>query len=506
MSGQSRQVAETLAASPESLLALLDLVLAEGRKKRPNEKLMTGLLFLMGAALDALRMAAEGRRRTTAEAVEELRSRVLAAARAGELDLGLLLLIGRQFASAKLDVGDELREMMVALSAEPPPLDPRVAPQQLEGHYAAMAAALGHDPFAIHGELSDSAESFPIEQRVGLIATAVFAKADAVREAALGWLLDRSAEVGNETGALIADAARQGLVSARSCNRLVMLRNWVPETRREAIDAAIRACRKRETPAAPETTPEVRKVLLSGADGAGAQSAFVLLKEGRSFALASLLLKHGHGVKDAWVRRGIRRGEADEMFARIDEEVEHFPVALGTVETCLANALAINLVGRTPPPFGLLDFAETVGLQAVRPVRLTGDELIERLLGEVPPGRKKPAQVAGALAASEHWPMIYSGMQSWFEEGEPVDVVLSAVKTRKKRLEVVLDRLLPARRARWAEMLAWTALALKEPDKTAWMDLALVAEELRGERPLRDIPLAGFIARNTAEAFAYRRA
>ena len=487
---------------PSSLLAALDLVIAERRKKRPSEKLTTGLLFLVGAALDSLRMAAEGRRETVAGALQQLRTRLLEAARAGELDPGLLLLIGRQFASAKLDLGDELREMMVALAGEHAQAEPQASPQQLEEHYAAMAAALGHDPFAIHAELADSAASFPVEPRLALIATAVYAKESALREASLGWLLDRSAEIGKETGVLIANAARQSLVSPRSCNRMVLLRNWVAETCREPIDDAIRACRKREVPAVSERAPEVREVLLSGTDGAGAQSAFVVLKEGRSFVLASLLLKHGHGVKDAWVRREIRRAEADEMLTGVNEEVEHFAGSIAAIETCLANALAINLVSRTPPPFGLVDFVETVGLQAVRPVRLTGDELINRFLAEIPAGRKKEAQVAGALAASARWPLIYTGMQSWFEEGEPVDRVLSAVKTRKKRLESVLNQILPVRRSRWAELLAWTALALRAAENSAWTELALVAHELRGERPLKDIPLAGFIARNTVEAYA----
>ena len=283
---------------------------------------------------------------------------------------------------------------------------------------------------------------------------------------------------------------------------MVLLRDWVAETRREPIDEAIRACRKRDVSAVSERAPEVREVLLSGADGAGAQSAFVVLKEGRSFVLASLLLKQGHGVKDAWVRREIRRAEADEMLTGINEEVEHFAGSIAAIETCLANALAINLVSRTPPPFGLVDFVETVGLQAMRPVRLTGDELINRFLAEIPAGRKEEAQVAGALAASARWPLIYTGMQSWFEEGEPVDRVLSAVKTRKKRLENVLDQILPIRRARWAELLAWTALALRAAENSAWTELALVAHELGGERPLKDIPLAGFIARNTVEAYA----
>lgn len=504
MSDGSRRAGDALAASPESLLSILDIVIAEARKKRPNEKLVTGLLFMIGAALDVLRMMIEGRHATAAAVVHELKGRLAAAARAGDLDPGLLMLIGRQFASAKLDLGDELRGMMVELSTNDGTGDQETSPEQLERHYAALAAALGQDPFAVFTEMRESAEGFPVEQRVGLVASLVYSRESAMREASLGWLLDRSAEISQEVGAMIAAAAGQGLVSPCSCNRMVLARNWLPENRRDAIDAAIRACRKAGVGAASEKEPEIRQVLLSGYDGAGAQSAFVLAKEGRSLTLASLLLKHGQGVKDAWVRRGLRRAEADEMLGQINEEVEHYAASLAAVETCLCNALAINVASRTPPPFGLVDFVETVGLHAARPLRLSGDALMDRLLGDISPERTTEAQVASALKASEHWPIVYMAMQSWFEEGEHVDDALALLKSKKKRLDAVIDRILPDRRSRWAELLAWTAMAVREEDETAWIDLALVARELRGERSLRDIPLAAWIARNTVDAFSHR--
>lgn len=501
VSDDARSAGEALAASPESLLAILDLVTAEAGRDRPDERLVTGFLFLIGVALNVLRMMDESRHPTATGVVEELRSRLVAAARSGDLDPGLLLLIGRQFASAKLDIGDELRGLMAELAGGEAHADPEATPEQLQAHYRGLAASLDQDPFAIHAELAETAHTFPEEQRIGLIASLVYSQVSAVRDASLGWLLDRSVTVSREAGALIADAARQGLVSPQSWNRMILMRNWLPENRREQLDPAIRACQERGTPAAPAHTPDIRNILLSGSDGAGAQSAFFVVKEGRSFALASILLKHGHGVRDAWVRHGVRRAEADAMLGYIDEEVEHFGASLEAIETCLANALAMNVETRTPPPFGLVDFVEAVGLQSTRPLRKTGDALIDQLVDEIPAGRKRSADVARALAASAHWPMIYGAMQSWFEEGESVHGVLASVRPKKKRRDAVLDRILPDRRTRWAELVAWTALAVREEDRIAGTGLALVARELRSERPLRDIPIAVWIARNTVDAF-----
>ncbi len=61
---------------------------------------------------------------------------------------------------------------------------------------AALGQDLGDDTFAIHLELAETAASLPMEHRLAL-ANAVLASASpAVRDAALGWLLDRNLNCG----------------------------------------------------------------------------------------------------------------------------------------------------------------------------------------------------------------------------------------------------------------------------------------------------------------------
>ena len=69
----------------------------------------------------------------------------------------------------------------------------------------------------------------------------------------------------------------------------------------------------------------------------------------------------------------------------------------------------------------------------------------------------------------------------------------------------MLRQVLPARRARWAELLAWTAKAAQDQiENQAWIGFALVAREMLGERPLANIPTAAWIAGNTAAALSRR--
>jgi hypothetical protein len=73
---------------------------------------------------------------------------------------------------------------------------------------------------------------------------------------------------------------------------------------------------------------------------AGAQSLFALTKQGRRFALASLLVKTEVGVADAWVREGMTKAEADALIAQIVAAAEAVEVSIALLERRLADALA----------------------------------------------------------------------------------------------------------------------------------------------------------------------
>ena len=122
---------------------------------------------------------------------------------------------------------------------------------------------------------------------------------------------------------------------------------------------------------------EIRGVLASLCDGAGAQSLFALAKRGRRFALASLLVKSEIGVADAWVRDGMTKAEADALITKIVSGAEAVEVSISLLEQRLADALVINVARDVPPPFGLLQVVERLGLgplhpESISPLALVG--------------------------------------------------------------------------------------------------------------------------------------
>jgi hypothetical protein len=122
-------------------------------------------------------------------------------------------------------------------------------------------------------------------------------------------------------------------------------------------------------------------------DGAGAQSLFALIKRGRRYALACLLIKTEVGVADAWVREGMTKAEADVLITQIVAGAEAVESSLAFLQQRLADALAINVARDLPPPFGLLRVAETLGLGSLHPESLSPSVMAESLIAELPPER-----------------------------------------------------------------------------------------------------------------------
>src|SRR5882757_596703 len=140
---------------------------------------------------------------------------------------------------------------------------------------------------------------------------------EAVREAALGFAFSSDPEVSSTALVAVSQQGRGRLVSSRVVDRLVRMRPWLSETRRADIDTAIRALRPKAAPPVPVKRWEIRGVLASLCDGAGAQSLFALAKQGRRFALACLLVKSEVGVQDARLRDNMTKAEADDLIAQI---------------------------------------------------------------------------------------------------------------------------------------------------------------------------------------------
>jgi hypothetical protein len=339
----------------------------------------------------------------------------------GSVAPDVLMLVARAFARAELDPGRPLQEaMMSAMEAQAPSMPAALSPEDISDHFAELAATLDNDPFAIYAELATTAAAFPAEHQAAMAGAIATSQIEAVRAAALGFAFSPNPAV--SLAALVAvSQQRGGLVSSKVVDQLVRIRPWFSETRRTDIDSAIRALRPKAAPPIPVKRWEIRGVLASLCDGAGAQSLFALAKQGRRFALAGLLVKSEVGVQDAWVRDGMTKAAADALIAQIVAGAEAVEISIDLLEQRLAGALAINVARDVPPPFGLLQVAETLALGPLHPESISPPALVETLIGDLPPARKDVKAVQAAHWASARWEQEFETVTSWFEAGEAVE-------------------------------------------------------------------------------------
>lgn len=155
MTAGLQTVGLALSDNPNVVIVVLDLLIAEVGKKRPSDALCEALLFMMGQVLDETRMAVEGGSEPAINLIAEVREKLVTAAERGHLPPEVMMVIGQQFAAAKLDLGDELRALTLALSEQAASHGPALSSDDITSHYAAMAEAFDHDPFLIHGQLSE---------------------------------------------------------------------------------------------------------------------------------------------------------------------------------------------------------------------------------------------------------------------------------------------------------------------------------------------------------------
>jgi hypothetical protein len=283
--------------------------------------------------------------------------------------------------------------------------------------------------------------------------------------------------------------------------RLIVLRNWLPETDRPGLDGAIQACRRTGVECASWPQSLVYDALASGIDGAGAQSIFVLAREGRHKAIGCLLVKAGVGIRDAWARHGLTRAEMEEFLDQIASGMEVFPISLEYVRLATAHALAVNLESGTMPPFGLLDFVETADLQGLQPDALPLERVLAMLEPEADPAALgSPAEL---LARSRAVVDRFGFLDSWFDEGAAVEQLLGGKRmARAKRVALVRESLLPEHATKWGDRLARTALLLRHcEDEEPWQEFFVAAKEVLAGHTMAEIPLMNRVAEVTVDAY-----
>src|SRR5690349_17356028 len=201
------QAQYVLEADPATALDILDLLVVEGAKKRPNADLVSACLFMFGQGLEQLRFRMEAGHGDARSLIDTARAKLLAAAQGGKLDPQTLILILSEFETAKLDPGEDLRALMTGqLFGEEEALPEDGGFEKLQEFITAAAKGSKGDPFALHGQMAELGAAFPEDHRYAMATLLLRSGEPTAREASLGWLLDQSPHVRERVAADLTDA------------------------------------------------------------------------------------------------------------------------------------------------------------------------------------------------------------------------------------------------------------------------------------------------------------
>jgi hypothetical protein len=500
----SPDLGSALASHPKNAEEIVRLLFAEARKKRVNSNQIDAFCLMLGRALETARWRIENNSASANDLIERVRETVVKEA-AEKHSIETLFAIARCFAAAKVELGAELNGLIEVKASSnvllPADSDFPQMLQQLEKTLEFMAGELDHDPFLIHDQIATMLATFPIEPRIEIISMMVLSKTPSIRDAAAGFILDPKVTISNATAGFLATAMTSGMVSGETICRLMIMRNWTSEDTRFAIDAIIRASRQKEITLPSRPSAQIKGVLASACDGAGAQSFFLTLRQKKKFSVASLLLKHGYGLRDAWVRPSLTSAEVDMFLTQIELQLINFDGSLEIIRTAIEHGLAITIARGDVIPFGLVHFVEAAALGSVMPIEHSPERLLDQLIAEASLEKAGGLEISSALARSKRWDKCFPWLDLWFEDSEAaVRAVGKAIK-KKDKIESVISDVLTSRRRYWGELLIWTAFGASHDDRVKeTADLILVARELLNTRPLTEIPFASLIAKTTVEA------
>ncbi len=501
--GGSEQAAALMEGQPDLTIELPELIAAEIDKKRPNRALVEAFLFLLGHGLLVLRFQQEQSRPDAARILEQLDQKLVHLSQTGKMSAPLLLTILNVYADAQLPPSDTLRMLLEQLASAG-------AFGADEGELADSDAILvqeaGNDPFLLHDELAKSGQAFSDERRALMANANLQSDHEVMRDSGLGWLLDSGAVVRSAALDTLEHPAMGGRISPIMLRRLISIRNWVPASTRPQLDKLIQRCRLKGVECAPQSPPAIISISATGFDGAGAQSYFIQTKEGRKRAIASVLIKHDRGITDAWVHHNMSKSAAEDFLAGAANRVDLFQVGADHLTAVLAHFLAVGQgENGMLPPFALLDVVEVAGLAAINPSIQPLQMRIESLLAALPASWRRPDAADRAIRNSAAWGDEYDFTGFWFEQGPDAVQAMSAKKrtTDAGRIKILLETVMPAHRLKWADIIAWTALLLRQGRDRNWPAFALVAAAVAGQHPLADIPIMTRIAALSLEAWKY---
>lgn len=485
--------AAPLSDNPLAVLELVD-TLSDADPKRTGN-----CLVLLSRILDEARMNRENEEPRTNDFFQVLTAGLSDRTEAGELDADTCFGLCQAYLRAGLT----------------PPHQLRISPDAFEAfagdeipELADLAEGLvpdGSTPFETYTGLREVVGAMPAPMTTAFL-TQMIGQGDP-RMIAMGryFLLDPVADMRDAAIAgfgLLAESAR---LDAALLSDLILIRNWLPNG--ELLDKLIRTALRREPSGGTLPQPWLlHRVMTSLPDGTGSQSILGVCSRGSTRAVAAVMIKEGHGIKDAYVIPCSSRGDQKTIVEQIEQAMTMHDVSPSYLAPAIGFALGDVLARGAVTTPGFLDVAPMFGLADVAPQ--TGGHAA--ILAEV--DREGALAVLSnnrrgrLIGKSRDWFLEHDISTSWFVSDATLLTAMEAASSAASAKKIATGHL-EEKRDRWVSCFARAALILRHdrsapPD--AWMSFAAVAHALEAGREIEKIPVFEDILGQTLEVAAAR--
>lgn len=485
-----------LSDDPQAVLELVD-TLTDADTDRTDD-----CLTLMSRILDEARMNHENEEPGARDFFEILAEGLAERAEAGKLGAESCFGLCQAYLRAGLTPPDQLRrapDAFEAIAEDEMPELPDVA------NLAERLVPDGSTPFATYTGLREIVGAMPA-QMTTVFLSQMIGQGDP-RMIAVGryFLLDPVGEMRDAAIAGFGLLAASANVNAALLSDLILIRNWLPNDK--ALDSLIKAALRREPSGGTVPQPwQLHRVMTSLPDGTGSQSILGVCSRGGARAAAVVMIKEGHGIKDAYVIPCSSRGDQKAIVEQIEQAMTMHDVSPFYLAPAIGFALGDGLSRGAVTAPGFLDVAPMFGLGDVKPQ--TGG----------PAALLAAVDTDGALAAlsdnrrgqligkSRDWFSEHDISSSWFVSDATLTAALEKASTAASAKKIVVGHL-EERRDRWAKLFARSAMILRQDDSAApgaWMSFAVVAQALEAGQQIKKIPVFEDILGQTLEVAAAR--
>jgi hypothetical protein len=288
-----------LEGQPQTLLLLLDTAVAASTAKRRDEELITACRWLLANQLELIRYKHERDYDWASVLLNAYQENLIVLARTQTLRNEDWFALVNLLNVAKVPIRPEMAEALAKAALDATPPGEALLPHGIPAEVSRLVDELGRsakDPFRVVEGLADIGLLMPLELRAYLTHEMGLSSHAVLREAVPLLLLDPEPVVRQSAAAVLERIASPQTFSPVMLRRTLLLRNWIPEAERVAIDRMVRKARVKGVECAQWTPASALSIQCTIVDGSGAQSLVLTTPGGHNSLFAGLLLKQGFGV------------------------------------------------------------------------------------------------------------------------------------------------------------------------------------------------------------------